>query len=285
LDCRRIQNFREERMMMGSKLFVAGCSSACAVLLASSAVAVDVRITVQNLSGPTGFAISPVIASAHNGSVDMFNTGMAASAGVENVAELGAGGALLIGEIIAQQPSAAAAPVENADGSISPLLPGATQSVVLSLDPTANRYFSYLAMFVPSNDAFIGNDNPMQIPLFDAGGAFVAQNFTLTGNRIWDAGTEVNGLTGAAFVAGQDVMVSPVEGGVIHLADLGEIFSYYVGQTTPPGYSFSGGPAAETPIAAFSFAVVPEPAAWWLAALGIGACALFGRRRSAATCK
>jgi hypothetical protein len=203
-----------------------------------------------------------------------------ASAGVEDVAELGGGGATLIGEVTAQQASAVAAPVRNADSSLSPLFPGATQSVVLSLDPTANRYFSYLAMVVPSNDAFIGNDNPTVVELFDAGGGFVGADFTLTGNRIWDAGTEVNGLTGALFVVGQDGSLSPAEGGVVHAADLGEIFGHYVGQNTPAGYVFSGGPAATDGIISFSFAVVPEPGTGVLAAMGVAPLALLRRRRS-----
>ena len=63
--------------------------------------------------------------------------------------------------------------------------PGAEGSLVLSLDPTDNRYLSFLSMVVPSNDAFIGNDDATGIELFDAMGNFVATDFTLTGSNIW----------------------------------------------------------------------------------------------------
>lgn len=247
---------------------------------ASAARAVDVRVTIESLSSPTGIAFSPLIASAHNGTVDPFNSGGTASAGVENVAELGSVGAMLINEITTAQPSAVAEPLANPDSSFGPLLPGATQSIVLSLDPVNNRYFSYLAMAVPSNDMFIGNDNPTSHELFDAGGNFVGQNFTLNGSAIWDAGTEVNGLTGSAFIAGQDATQGAAEGGTIQPANLAANFSFYVGQTTGPGYIFSGGPAADTPIARISFAVVPEPATLAHAGLAmIGTLGIAGKRR------
>ncbi len=262
-------------MRMQSKSVLAAVALALAVVVTSTARAVDIRVTIENLSGPTGIGFSPLVVAGHNGSVDIFNNGAAASAGVEGVAELGSPPTVL-GEIAAMQASAVMGVVANADNTMSPLLPGAKQSVVLSLDPVNNRYFSYISMAVPSNDAFIGNDDPLARELFDAGGNFVGQNFTLTGNRIWDAGTEVNGLTGALFIQGQDGSLSPAENGVVHPADLAALFGLFVGQTTGPGYIFSGGPSAETPIASVSFAVVPEPASITLFALGalglVGVC-------------
>lgn len=244
------------------------------LVVAGSARAVDVRVTVTNLLGPTSSAFSPVIASAHDGTVDQFDAGSAASAGVENVAELGATGATLVSEILAQQATAVAMPVENPGGGFGPLLPGASQSVVLSsLDTTANRYFSYLAMFVPSNDTFIGNDNPMAIELFDAAGNFVASDFTLTADRLWDAGSEVNGLVGSAFIQGQDATAGADEGGVVTLFDFANGLDIYQGLTTGPGYAYSASFAADTPLIAFSFEVVPEPSSAVMAALvAIGGC-------------
>jgi len=170
--------------------------------------------------------------------------------------------------------SAVAAPARNADNSYGPLLSGATQSVVLAgLDPTDNRYFSYLSMFVPSNDTFIGNDNPLAIQLFDAGGSFVATGFTLTADQLWDAGSEVNGLFGAAFIQGQSAADGADEGSVVTPVNLATAFGFYQGQTTGPGYAYSSSFAADTPIISFAFEVVPEPTTAVLAALvALAAC-------------
>jgi len=268
---------------MGNSRFKRRCfaaSFALATLFASQALAVNIRVTVENLSPATGFGLSPVVAVAHDGSVDLFDNGSIASTGVEDVAELGNFTALL-GEIAGMQSSAAAAPVANSMGVVMPLFPSAVQSVVLSLDPADNRYFSFLSMVVPSNDAFIGNDDPTSIELFDAGGSFVANDFNVSGAGIWDAGTEVNGLTGALFVVGQDGSLSPAEGGVVHPADLDTIFDFYVGEDTPAGYEFSGGPSANDPVASISFELVPEPASFALLsglAICVGSAARLRRR-------
>ena len=260
-------------MRMQLKYLLAGLL--LTVVAASSALAVDVRVTITNLAPADGIAFSPVVVAAHNGSVDLFDSGSAASAGVENVAELG-GVATAMGEVTAMQASAVTTPVIANMGGFGPgiHIPGSSGSLVLSLDPTDNRYFSFLSMVVPSNDAFIGNGNPLAHELFDAGGNFVGQDFTLVGSNIWDAGTELNGLTGALYVVGQDGALSPAEGGVVHAEDLGTFQSEFVGQSTPPGAVFNTVPSANAPIISFSFAVVPEPASFALA--GLGALGLIG---------
>ena len=43
-----------------------------------------------------------------------------------------------------------------------PLLPGATASTIFTVDPSINRFFTFGSMVVPSNDYFIGNDDPME---------------------------------------------------------------------------------------------------------------------------
>ena len=71
---------------------------------------------------------------------------------------------------------------------------GETESFTVTLNgtPEANRYLSYASMLFPTNDGFIGNDNPQAIEIFDESGNFIGANFIVTGEQTWDAGTEVN---------------------------------------------------------------------------------------------
>lgn len=71
--------------------------------------------------------------------------------------------------------------------------PGTTASRLIEVDdPQKNRFFSYATMLFPSNDAFIGNDDPQAIQVFDEQGNFLGADFLVLGNQAWDAGTEVN---------------------------------------------------------------------------------------------
>jgi hypothetical protein len=76
-------------------------------------------------------------------------------------------------------------------GDSHPVIPpGATVTMTFTVDSNRDRYLSYAAMLVPSNDAFIGNDTPIEI--FNNSGQFKGADLIVTGNGIWDAGTEVN---------------------------------------------------------------------------------------------
>jgi Spondin_N/PEP-CTERM motif len=260
------------------------CASvAClAVLSVSPALAVNVRVTIRNLSASDSVALSPFTLAAHDGTFDAFDAGSAASIGIENVAELGDGTDLLAA-INSAQPSAVTATAIATSGGFGPGIfpPGASGSIILTLDPVMNRYLSYGSMVVPSNDSFLGNDSPTAVELFDAGGNFVAADFTLNGSAIWDAGTEVNQLTGAAYVVGEDATLGTDENGVIQLANLATQFSPYVGSSTPVGATFLTAPGAATPVASFSFELVPEPSALVLATMALCGLVVARRRRQA----
>ena len=244
------------------------------------AAAADVRVTIRNLSPSGSVALSPFTLAAHDGTFDAFDAGSMAGMGIENVAELGDGTAL-VSEITSAQPAAVTATAIATDGGFGSgiFLPGSSGSVVLSLDPSIHRYLTYGAMVVPSNDAFLGNDSPTSVELFDDGGDFVAPDFTLTGNRIWDAGTELNQLLGAAYIVGQDATIGADENGVLHLTDLTTEFSPYDGSVVPSGSMFTVTPMNETQIASFSFQIVPEPSSLVLAGLGIAAMFSIGLHR------
>lgn len=236
---------------------------------------VQVRVTVQNLAGSSGVAVSPLTVAFHNGSWDAFNTGAAASTGVQNIAESGNGAAYLAA-FTSATPQGVSGVVPATVNAFGPgiYLPGGSGSLVFTLDTAANRYFSYGAMVVPSNDMFIGNDNPLGVALFDAAGNFLNPTITLTGGNVWDAGTEVNAPFGAAFLAGQN--------GADHVAENGLItpsggFATYGGLLTAAGYNFTDLPSANTPIARITFEIVPTPGA--TAALGLAGLSSFRRRR------
>ena len=61
-------------------------------------------------------------------------------------------------------------------------------------DPASpiDRYFTYASMVIPSNDAFIGNGNPVSRPVFDAAGQFVGGSWIVAGDQVKDAGSEQN---------------------------------------------------------------------------------------------
>ena len=244
--------------------------------MAAPALAVDVRVTISNSSPMDGFAVSRFFLAAQDGTYDFFDNGSAANLGTENIAELGAR-ADLIGDINTAQATAVAISAPATGGGV--FLPGTSgSSYLLSLDPTANRYLSYAAMVVPSNDAFVGNDSPTDFELFDAGGNFVATTLTLLGSDIWDSGTEVNSTFGAAFLDGQDAMVGTDENGVVH-KDLANQFTAYAGETTALGVPFGTIPDANTTVATITFEVVPEPSTLALAGLALCGMVVAGRRR------
>ncbi|MCA9102401.1 MAG: spondin domain-containing protein [Planctomycetales bacterium] len=239
------------------------------------------RVTIENLSPSGGVALSPFFVAAHDGTFDGFDDGSIASLAIENVAEAG-DSAQAIADIIAAQPAAVAATAPaNVDGFNSAIYtPGTSGFIDLTLDPLSNRFFSFAAMVVPSNDAFIGNDTPAAIELFNDMGEFVAGDILILGDQIWDAGTEINQLTGAAYVVGQQGSLGDDEGGLIALAPLATQFAPYLGQSVPSGGTFNTVPQASAAVAAISFTLIPEPANLLLFAGGLAMLLLPWRHRS-----
>ncbi|HHP7230983.1 MAG TPA: spondin domain-containing protein, partial [Xenococcaceae cyanobacterium] len=192
---------------------------------------VKVRVTVENLAPEQGIGLAPFWVAFHDGSFDTFNEGEAASGAIESLAEDGITGLersnipnldqLLIesatatgfdltqlvslDEVIAEDfaNSSAAANGGVQSTVFNPLSlpfilgqsPGETisQEITLERDNLANnRYFSFASMLFPTNDGFIGNDAPTEIEIFDVEGNFIGADLTITGDQVWDAGTEVN---------------------------------------------------------------------------------------------
>jgi hypothetical protein len=236
----------------------------------------QVRVTVTNLQPGNGFFLTPVWFGLHDGSFDYFNSGAAASASLEMLAEDGVVAGLQ-GDFSGSQFNGVQGVVLNPAGfGGAPILdPGETGQTTVSVTNTiASRYFSYASMVIPSNDAFIGNDNAMMFQLFDAGGNYTGPvTFDVFGANIWDSGTEVNDTMGAAFstLGG----MSSDENGVIaqHPG-----LANFLGSGTAAGTTIGSIPAGATPIARFTISAVPEPSG--LMVLGLFAAVGSVRRRT-----
>ena len=88
-----------------STKFVFSCVICTLFAATQVASAVDVRVTVRNLSPSGSVALSPFTLAAHDGTFDAFDAGSAAGMGIENIAELGDGMAL-VSDVTSAQPGA-----------------------------------------------------------------------------------------------------------------------------------------------------------------------------------
>ena len=241
--------------------------------VAASAQVVPIRVTIENLGATNGSALSPFTVGFHNGAWDPFDTGAEANLGIRNIAELGDGGVYLA-EFAAAQPQGVSGVVTATTGAFGSgiFLPGGSGSMEFKIDVGVNRFFSFGSMVMPSNDRFVANDET--IVLFDSSGQLVTSSITLMGSDIWDAGTELDELFGAAFIQGQHAKEHTPQNGVIKL---NSDFGVWAGATTPAGYAFNVTPSVGSPVARITFTVIPAPGAVVL--LAMGATVLLARRR------
>jgi hypothetical protein len=237
-------------------------------------------VTIENLQPADGYYFSPVWLGFHGGTFDMFDYGSAASAAVEAMAEAGDGApltALLTSATNGDGTSRVYATVTSPAGFPGlPLFdPGESMTQTISVaDPGSNRYLSYASMVVPSNDAFIGNDDPLAYAVFNSDGSFAGPlTIDIVGGQINDSGTEVNDRMGAAFstLGGTD----SIEGSVVAL-HLG--LGNFLGTMTAAGTTLGAPLEATTPLARIHVQLVPEPSAAVLMLLGMGS-AISHRRR------
>jgi len=248
-------------------------SSLALLSLGASAQAATLIEVRADVTGPVGLA--PFIVGFSDGSFDIFDTGSAASAALETLAETGA-------------PSGFAPPSGGAllgpgvgPGSPPIFAPGAMASTIFSV-ADGDGMLNLAAMLLPSNDWFIGNGNALDVSslLGAANGTTLSFDFI----NVYDAGTELedfaaapgNGLIGIDTPGSGAPGVGTDQGGTVSLLSEADPFSIFA--NTSPGtfdssaFNFNGGP-----IASVTLTVVPEPS---VALLGlIGAVALAGSRR------
>jgi len=176
------------------------CGAAlCMSVSAASLHALTVRVTVENQSPTGGLWFTPTFLGFHDGSFDFFDSGSAASAAVEAIAETGDASGLV--SSISNTPGAVSH-VLTRSGTMPPdvlFAPGTSNYVEIDLDSTYNRFLSFASMLIPSNDAFFGNDDAMAYEIFDGSGGINPLSIDIYGADIWDSGTELNDTMGAPF--------------------------------------------------------------------------------------
>jgi len=241
------------------------CSALTCLAMPSFSMADELKITVQSLQPAGGFAFSPIWFGFHDGTFQPFTAGTAASSSIEAVAELAD-----LGPISSQFTGHG---VQTAVGG-APFTPGASSSTILNIaDTSMDRFVSFAAMIVPSNDLFVANQSG--IALFDGSGQFLGpQTITLYGRNVWDAGTEVNNVNDhPAFIQGQDPHGGTDEHGTIGLfldrPDSAAYLASILGKTTAANYEITSVLSSDVAIASISFQVVPESSSVMMVACGM----------------
>ena len=267
-------------------LLTAGALTAVvmATAMPTTASAVSVKVTVTNLSGQGGLALTPLYAAFHDSSFDPFDAGDEASEGIERLAELG-DPSQIRNIRLETQPESVGGVIAAAGNGVPPIEPGETASAVFQLNPDDHSLFTFLSMILPSNDTFIGNDDAIRI--FDESGNFLGdQTIDVTGNYIYDAGTEVNDASatgGAAPFPGAPGGAD--ENGVItagqSLADFAGLTLF--GQVLDADQIDFLSDPANFQLARIEITAVPLPPAVVLFGAALAGLGWLGRRRKSAT--
>lgn len=133
-------------------------------------------VTVENLTANQ--PMSPLAVLTHNGDYQLFEVGKTASVELEHLAEGGSNA-----ELIALMNSD-----DNVHQGVSGnglVLPGTSDEVSITVDPSHYGYLSVASMFVNTNDAFVGETGLSLKSLA------VGESFEMRMN-VWDSGTELN---------------------------------------------------------------------------------------------
>ncbi|MFG0292022.1 MAG: spondin domain-containing protein [Phycisphaerales bacterium JB050] len=267
-------------MKRKTSLLIAGTGAVLWMGASAGAAPVSVTVSIENLAPIGGTALTPFWAGFHDGSFDLYNSGEAASLGIERIAEDGNSGPLSMA-FMGANPGFVDGTIVS-DQGIPPILPGETATMSFMVDNMSelNRYFSYAAMVLPSNDAFVANGNPMEHALFNAMGEFIGENFYIAGSDVLDAGTEVNDeLAENTAFFGQSMPNTGVdEGGVVGAhAGFNPVGSG--GILDSPEFVNADFTVADYPVAFVSFSVASVPSPGAVGLIGLAGLAAVRRRR------
>jgi hypothetical protein len=233
-----------------------------------------VQVTIRNLSPTGGIHLTPVWVGFHNGAFDIYDQGVASSTALERIAEDGSTGpitTLFSGSGAGTVQGTILGPGAGAGFPGAPVIPPggvAIMQFVLDGSLASSRFFSYASMIVPSNDAFIANGNPQAFQIFSNTGNFLGASFTVNGNMVLDAGTEVNDELPAntAFFGQAAPDTGVTENGVVGLhpgfIPGGAILS-------DPRFNNANFLAGGYQVAQFTIAAVPEPSTYLLIGLAL----------------
>ncbi|MDC0603078.1 spondin domain-containing protein [Aliiglaciecola sp.] len=270
------------------KIFNKGIATIALGLGLSSAVnATTIEVQVSNLFDDGGLAITPVWLGFHDGTFDAFDLNASASPALQNLAENGATGD--VEASFASLNSNGVQSVLAAPQGFAPVFePGETATTgLLEIDAATSGYFSFLSMLIPTNDAFIGNDNPLAYDLFNDQGDFLGLDLIVLGSSVWDAGTELNTGFGAPFLQGAGAQPRQDEGGVVTFSNGLQVLPgglAIIGGTTATGYTIDQAAADFTAsgfeVARITVSQVSEPATLGFFASALGGMVVGFRRRA-----
>ena len=251
--------------------------------LGAAAQADNISITVENTMASDSFFFTPVWMAAHDGSFNTYDTGTMASdwSGLTELAE-GGDTSLVSARFAAMNPGGVDATLAAVAGmGDAPVFsPGESAHMTLDVgDASVNRFFSFASMIVPSNDLFMGNDDPMSYELFDASGNFNGPlTIEIYGGDVNDAGTEVNdAFGGAAFSTNGGMSQDEAVNIRAFFTDSGDeaYLDSFLGSMTGNGSTIGSTFGSDDLIARIT--IVPAPAS--LSLLGLGGLGLIRRRR------
>lgn len=278
-------NLTSGRVIM--KTINKGIAIAALSLGVSCAVnATTVQVEVSSLFADGGLAFTPVWLGFHDGTFDSFDQGDAASASLQNLAENGDTSGIQ-SDFSMANPMGVQSVLASPSGLAPVFEPGETATTgLLEIDAAASGFFSFLSMLIPTNDAFIGNDNSMAYSLFNDMGDFVGLDILVLGSSVWDAGTELNRGYGAPFLQGADAEPRQDEGGVVTFSNGLEVLQgglAIIGGTTATGYIIDEAAADFTAqgfeVARITISQVAEPESLGFFTAGlIGLIAAFRRK-------